>query len=293
MRTYAATVRGSRHLSPNLISVTLDVPPDYPTTDVPDEYVRLLIPPTGQVLVLPDIDDDWTVRQPEGSVAPDARVYTVSDHRVVDGQVRIDLDVALHDSGLGSAWASGCRPGDQVGLIDPQGLYAAAPDTAWQLLVCDLPGLPALARILRGLVDGQRAEVVVVVTDAADEQPLPSGADVDVTWVVVDREVEIGDAVVAAVRERELPDDDRYVWVASEARATRAVRKYLRRELGWPQRDFSTCGYWQIDAERWNARYAEVADEVIAAADRERARVGDDDGAYLDALEEIYDRAGL
>ena len=84
------------------------------------------------------------------------------------------------------------------------------------------------------------------------------------------------------------------MWLAGEARASRAVRRRLRRELGWPQSDFYTCGYWQIDAEKWNARYEEVADQVIAeAAARPQARAGDDEGAYLDELEDIYEKAGL
>ena len=88
-------------------------------------------------------------------------------------------------------------------------------------------------------------------------------------------------------------DGSRYVWLAGEARASRAVRRHLRRELGWPQSDFYTCGYWQIDAERWNRRYEEVADEVAAEAERVRAQVGDDEGAFLDALDDIYENAGL
>jgi hypothetical protein len=83
------------------------------------------------------------------------------------------------------------------------------------------------------------------------------------------------------------------VWLAGEARASRAVRRHLRRELGWPQRDFYTCGYWQVDAETWNARYEQVADQVIAEAQEAQARAGDDEGAYLDALDDIYDKAGL
>ena len=61
----------------------------------------------------------------------------------------------------------------------------------------------------------------------------------------------------------------------------------------WPQSDFYTCGYWQVDAENWNARYEEVADKVIAEAHEAEARAGDDEGAYLDALDDIYDKAGL
>lgn len=294
VRTHAATVLGRRALSSHLVSITLGVPDDYESTGIPDEYVRVMIPPAGAELALPTIDDDWTVTYPEGAVEPAARVYTVSDHRVVEGSVQVDVDVALHDEGIGSDWARTCRPGDAVGITDPHGLYTAPLDTEWQLLVCDLTGVPAAGRILRGLEVGQRAEVVVVTTSADDEIPLPSPAEATVAWQVVDSDAEVIGALTAAVVERDLPaDGSRYVWLAGEASASRAVRRHLRRELGWPQSDFYACGYWQLDAERWNRRYEEVADQLTAEAERARAQVGDDEGAYLDALDDIYENAGL
>ena len=292
MQTYAATVIGRRQLSAHLVTVTLGDLGDFPTTGVPDEYVRLLIAAQGAELVLPEIDEaTWTITYPDGAAELTHRVYTISDHRVVDGEVQVDVDVALHERGVGSDWARDCVVGSRVGVLEPRGLYAAPDDVEWQLLVADITGVPALARILRGLQPGQRAEAVVVLTDADDEIPLPSAGDVTVQWQVVEHEADISDALTAVVVDRELPaDGSRYVWLAGEARASRAVRRHLRRELGWPQREFYTCGYWQVDAETWNARYEEVADRVIAEAERAQARVGDDEGAYL---EDIYDKAGL
>jgi NADPH-dependent ferric siderophore reductase len=293
VKTYAATVLGRRQLSAHLVTVTLGGLQDYPTTGIPDEYIRVLIPQVGTELVLPEIDDTFQVTYPEGAVEPDARVYTISDHRVVEGETRIDLDIAVHEEGAGSDWARTCAPGDRVGLIEPHGLYAAPAGVGWQLLVADVTGLPALARILRGLVPGQRAVAHVVITDPADEIPLPSAADVDVTWQVVGRDTDICEALADAVTSRELPASDRYVWLAGEARASRAARRHLRRGLGWPQSDFYTCGYWQIEAEKWNARYVEVQAEVIAQAEAVQQQLGDDEGAYLDALDDIYESVGL
>ncbi|MCL8249941.1 siderophore-interacting protein [Aeromicrobium fastidiosum] len=293
MKTYTATVLGSRQLSAHLATVTLGGLDDYPTTGIPDEYVRVLIPPVGSALALPQIDEAWNISYAEGAVEPDFRVYTISDHRVVDGRVQIDLDIALHDQGVGSDWVRRCRPGDEVGLIEPHGLYAAPSDVAWQLLVADITGLPALARILRGLSPQQKAVVHVVLTDAGDEIALPSPADVDVTWQVVAKETDICETLAEAVTSRDLPDSDRYVWLAGEARASRAVRRHLRRELKWPQADFYTCGYWQIEAEKWNARYEEVAEVVQKKSAEVQREVGDDQGAYLDALDDIYESVGL
>lgn len=293
MKTYAATVIGRRRLSAHLVTVTLGGLVDFPTTGIPDEYLRVMIPPAGAELVLPEIDESWKVTYPDGTVPPDHRVYTVSDHRVVDGETRIDLDIALHDEGVGSDWARRCEPGDRVGLVEPHGLYAAPDGVGWQLLVADITGVPAAARILRGLEAGQKAEVVIVLTDSGDEIALPSAADVDVTWQVVAQETDICDGLADAVTSRRLPDSDRYVWLAGEARASRAVRRHLRRELGWPQSDFYTCGYWQIEAEKWNARYEQVEAEVLAKAEEVQKTVGGDEGAYLDALDDIYESVGL
>ena len=294
VRTFDAEVLGTTRLSAHLVTVTLGGELDgYATTGIPDEYVRLMIPPAGASLQLPVIDENWKITYPDDAPELAYRVYTVSDHRIVEGQTQLDLDIALHDEGIGSDWARDCKPGDRVGIIEPHGLYAAPAGVGWQLLVADITGVPAVARILRGLDPGQRVEVVIVLTDPADEIALPSAADVSITWQIVAKDTDIADALAEAVTSRELPAEDRYVWLAGEARASRAVRRHLRRELGWPQADFYTCGYWQVDAEKWNARYDEVADEVIAKAAEVQKKVGEDEGAYLDALDDIYESVGL
>ena len=175
---------------------------------------------------------------------------------------RIDLDIALHDEGLGSDWARTCQPGDRVGLIEPHGLYAAPAGVGWQLLVADITGVPGRGPDPARARAGPEGRGRHRADRPADEIPLPSPADVDVTWQVVAKDTDICDALAEAVTSRDLPAEDRYVWLAGEARASRAVRRHLRRELGWPQADFYTCGYWQIEAEKWNARYEQVADEV-------------------------------
>lgn len=267
MKRYPATVLGRRSLSPHLVRVTLGGLDGFVSTGVPDEYVQVLLPIAG-----------------EGSTG---RIYTVADHR--PGQ--LDLDIALHDSGVGSTWAMSCHPGDSVEVTEPHGLYAAPAGVPNQLLVADITGLPAVARILRGLVAGQRAEVVIVVTDRADELLLPSEGIVEVSWRIVADATGIAEALVTAVTSRDLTN--RYVWMAGEASASRAVRRHLRRELGWPQADFTTCGYWQVDAAAKSRRYAEVADVVTHQAAAARQQFRDDEGAYLDALDEIFTNLGL
>ncbi len=293
MNSYRAAVRGRRQLTPHLVTITLGGLDGWTSTGIPDEYVRVFLPLPGHDLVLPIMGGRRGWSFPDGVTPPEPRVYTISDHRIVDGDVQIDLDIAVHDTGLGSDWARTCAVGDEVAVIDPHGLYKPPAGVGWQLLVCDITGVPALARILREVEPGRRVEAHVVLTDPADEIPLPTAADLRATWEVVADERAVGDALVAAVDARELPADDRYVWLAGEAAASRAVRKRLRRELGWPQSDFYTCGYWQFDAEVWNARYAAVQEAVTAEAIEAYERAAGDEGRYLDDLEDIYERAGL
>lgn len=269
MRTYTATVLSRRKLSAHLVRVTLDVLDGFVSSGVPDEYVQVFIPVAG--------------------AEPTGRIYTVADHR--DGE--IDLDIALHDSSVGTRWATSARPGDSIGLTEPHGLYAAPAGVGRQLLVADITGLPSAARILRELGAGQRAEVVIVLTDPGDEIALPSAGTIDVTWEVVASVGGIAAALTAAVVSRQLPETDRYVWLAGEASASRAVRRHLRRELGWPQSDFTTCGYWQVDAAAKSRRYVEVADTVTEQAAAAREQYADDEGAYLDALDDIFENLGL
>lgn len=271
---WTATVRGRRWRTPHVVSVTLVLEGSYPTTGIPDEYLRLDLTPH------------------EADAAPVQRVYTIADHRIIDGRVEIDFDIALHDrEGPGSAWAISCRPGDQVAVTAPHGLFVPPPDTVRHHLVADLTGVPAVGRILRQATPEQHFDVTIVVQDPADVPVLPSAAEVDLKVEVVSEVAALSTALESAAMAA--PTDDRYLWVAGEARATRAVRKHLRRTLRRPQATFYACGYWQLDAERWQARFAKVADEVVARALEAEARTGDDHGAYLDALEDIYEAAGL
>ena len=59
------------------------------------------------------------------------------------------------------------------------------------------------------------------------------------------------------VRHATFPDGPGYVWVAGEARPTRAVRRYLRHVLGWPSDAYKVVGYWTENSEQWMQRYGE------------------------------------
>ena len=228
VKTYTATVLGTRQLSAHLVTVTLGAS-RLSATGVPDEYVRVLIPPVGAELALPEIDEKWTITYPEGRRR--ARLPGLHDLRP-PGRRGPDPDRPRHRAarrGHRLRLGPRCQPGDQVGLIEPHGLYAAPADVGWQLLVADITGLPAAARILRGLFAGSSG-VVIVLTDPATR----SRCRAPPTSTSRGRSSE-GHRHLRGPRRPSrratCPPSDRYVWLAGEARASRAVRRHLRREL--------------------------------------------------------------
>ena len=107
-------------------------------------------------------------------------------------------------------------------------------------------------------------------------------------------ETDVCEALSAAVVERDLPTDgSRYGWArrggAGQPRGAPSPAPRARVAAERLLHLRATAGH----AEKWNARYEEVADQVIAEAHEAEARSGGDEGAYLDALDDIYDKAGL
>src|SRR5690625_5794516 len=65
------------------------------------------------------------------------RVYTVSDYRIVNGHVVIDVDIVVHEHGLAAAWAKNCLPGDRVRIMERSEEHTSELQSRGQL-VCRL-----------------------------------------------------------------------------------------------------------------------------------------------------------
>lgn len=252
MQVFRAVVVRTEDLSPGLRRIVLGGPglAGFATTGCGDEYLRVLLPAEGaREPVLPVIADgvlDY------GSVDLDLlRTYTVRAFDPVAGEVT--LDFVLHDHGVATTWARGAEPGDVVGLNTPTAMYEPPEDLAWQVLVADAAGLPALCRILEQTAPQVRNRVVVEVPDVSHRITLPDHPRAEVTWIdSTDGRSRLEEAV------RSLPaptEAGGYLWVAGESRVLRGVRKYLRRELGLPATRYKAVGYWIENGEAWRAGY--------------------------------------
>ena len=152
-----ARVLERRVLSDHLVRLRLGLT-GWTSSGVPDEWVALTVPGQFQTRY-------YTVR----SATPD----------------EIVLDVVVHAEGLVTGWASGDCVGDEVGISVPKGSFTLPGDARWLLLVADLTGLPALARIHEwvaanapGLVSTSYVEAPEGTAEAYPDLPEPGPLDI-------------------------------------------------------------------------------------------------------------------
>jgi NADPH-dependent ferric siderophore reductase len=287
-----ATVIETIQLTPRLrrIRLQVDDPELLEVKPGGDSAVGVYFPivgPDGQRTAPPTVTGADGSRYVDPESGSEGRNYTVRAH---DGD-RIDLDVILHARGPGTAWASSTRPGDRVGLDHARSWYRPEPTTEWQLLVTDLSGLPAAARIVTELPGGVPVTVVVEVADPEDLEYLRPHPDVTVVSSVGTGNGHAPSRLAQLVRELVLPEGRGYCWFAAEAAESRAVRKHFRGN-GWTIEQLDVTGYWRFDSETWDAKFALVQDDVVAVweralADGKGERVADEE------FDEALERAGL
>jgi NADPH-dependent ferric siderophore reductase len=262
-----ATVIEAKLLNPRLRRITLQVeqPEVLAVKQAGDSAVGVYFPdPDGE-------GRNYSVRYSEGD--------------------RLVIDVVLHARGLATTWAAGAGPGDRVGLDHARSWYRPEPGTDWQLLVADLSGLPATARIIESLSGGMPVTAIVEVVDEEDLAYLPTHPGVTVIPSVGTGNGHAASELARMVREYDMPAGRGYCWFAGEAAESRAVRKYLR-SAGWTIDQLDVTGYWRFDSETWEAKFALVSDDVVAVWERAVAD-GKGERAADEEYDEALERAGL
>jgi NADPH-dependent ferric siderophore reductase len=209
----------------------------------PDQQLKLMFPPPGRPVRLPEADGD-VMRWYQAYLAipederPVMRSYTVRDRRRALAEIGVDF--VLHGDAAGPAtnWARTAAPGDVLGRYGPDAAYRRplpAADTV--LLAGDETAIPAVWSLLSEM---DSAVVFLEVPDVAEEQPLPG----DVRWLHRDGAPH-GTKLLEAVREAKLGDGSVSAWLAGEAGTVRALRRHLVDERGLGKRDIEFTGYWR------------------------------------------------
>ena len=217
-----------------------------------DHYVKLLFPRADVDYPVP-FDLEAIRRDLPPEQWPRLRAYTV---RAFDPDaLELTIDVVHHgDEGLAGPWAAGARPGDPVMFLRPGGGFAPNPDADWHLLVGDESALPAIAATLERLPVGATARVFLEVAGPDEEQKLTTEADAEIVWLHRNGAT-VGKALVAAVREADLPTGTPHAFVHGEATFVKELRHLLRVERGLSRDQLSISGYWRLgaDDEGWRA----------------------------------------
>lgn len=196
------------------------------------------------------------------SDSPSGRTYTV---RYCDpARYEITVDFVLHGDGSGTNWVRRAAPADNVTLAYPGSWYRPRPDSDSQVLVADLAGFPALARIIESLPPDADAVAVVEVLDESDLDYLPHRPEIEVVASVGTGNGVTDSVLSHLVTTQCAPSRQHYCWYGGEASTARTVRKYLRRELRWGVDQFDVVGYWRLDSEAWDRQYAAVGGQLFA-----------------------------
>ncbi len=216
---FDALVRERTVLGEHLVRLVLEVPEGYSSTGVPDEWLALTVPGQYQT-----------------------RYYTVRS--LVEGL--LTLDVVVHEHGLVTQWAQTDCVGDRVGLGAAKGSFELPADAGWLVLVGDLTGLPAVARIAES-VDSVPVQIHLEVPDG----PMPDYVAMPATWY----DAPSGTSTLAeTVRAISWPPGPGYFWMAGESAQMRDIRRHVRHDLGWDTKHYDVMGYWSGSRGRQTRR---------------------------------------
>lgn len=181
---------------------------------------------------------------------PPKRLMRTYTPRRYDREAReLDVDFVIHGEGPASNWASQAAPGQRLMIGGPGRNYVVDEAADWFVLAGDDTALPAIATILEVLPSRAQAQVFVEVIDRAEEQPLASKAQVEVTWLHRGTDPgRAGELLEKALKELDLPAGDGRIYIACEAGAMRRIRKYLLLEKRFERTKMTTRGYWRLGA---------------------------------------------
>jgi len=235
----------SQWLTPRMVRVTLgsEALAGF-RSDAADDGARLFFPPDPlDASWAPSVDGTSLVFPGE---RPPGREYTPRRYDPAAGE--LDFDFVVHGDGDGPAafWAHNAVEGHYLGLSGPRRSRVVAGAVEWYMLAGDETGLPSIGRRLEGLAAGTPVFAVLEVADASEEQPLPSAADLHLTWLHRD-DVAPDDTgqLARTLAQLTLPDGPGFAWAAGEASAMRVVRRHWLRERGLPDTRMRVTGYWK------------------------------------------------
>jgi ferric-chelate reductase (NADPH) len=198
-------------------------------------HFRLLFPPESLVGQWPVVSESGRVEWPGGINQWHRPVYTT--RRIDLEKGTLDFDVFVHEGGRVTDWCKTLQPGMDAAIMGPGGEWL--PDARWIALFGDETALPAIARILESLSEETSGVATIVVSDALDMQRLNTTSGVVVRWLVRGD----GISLLDEMKKLEIPDGDRFVWIASERSEVNQARDMLA-DRGLQKVEMRVASYW-------------------------------------------------
>lgn len=204
----------------------------------PASYIKLIFPEPGQT--------EPTRPLPDGPRAVSMRTYTPLAVR--PEALEVDVDFVLHGEGPASSWAAQASVGQVLFLMGPGPGYTLDTAAAQHLLIADDSALPAVETILATLPATARSQVLLEVISHAEQRPLHSAAQLDVSWLARGTDHRAaGEPLVKALRGLPPIAAEARIYLACEAAAMRRIRQLLVDELGVSRNQIVGRGYWKLD----------------------------------------------
>ncbi|MGQ0803651.1 MAG: siderophore-interacting protein [Actinomycetota bacterium] len=236
------TVGGVEQVTPRLVRVALTGPElDGLTVDQPAASVRLLLPSPGSgELIMPN----WNGNEFLLADGQRPTIRTFTPLRVEPKAQTLDVEIVVHGGGAASEWAQAASAGDAAAVSGPGRGYQVDEGAPACLLAGDETAIPAIGQLLEVLPAEAAVQVYVEIADPSARLAFPEHPQATVDWHELPDGAPPGDAVVAAVRAADIPDDAR-VWAAGEAAAVQRIRRHLFEERGLPRAQATVRGYWK------------------------------------------------
>ncbi|WP_158892826.1 siderophore-interacting protein [Amycolatopsis anabasis] len=254
MSVIRLTVLRTEQLTPHMIRIIAggDGLAAFTPNEFTDAYVKVVFKEPG--VEYPEPLDLHAVRaQLPPEHQPKLRTYTVRYFDQAAGELAFDF-VVHGDEGIAGPWAKAAKPGDELLFVGPGGAYAPGAEADWHLLVGDESALPAIGAALEAIPAGVPVRAFILVSDAAEEQGLPTKGDAQIHWL----HRSAGDDLVRAVRGLDFPAGVVQAFVHGEAGFVRELRRHLLDERGVRKDLLSISGYWRLgkNDEEWRAEKA-------------------------------------
>ena len=233
-------------LTPRMLRITLGGPQHVGfESHIADEHVKLLFPdPPTDHSRIPTPNGD-KLNWPRPIVT--SRDYTVRRYDPTLGEV--DIDVVVHDGGVGSTWAATAPIGSTIWVAGPPRGIRIPDEFTWQAYLGDETALPAIARRLAELPPETQGVALIEVMDHTEQQVLEAPEGIEISWLSRQGRPAGTTTILADAAARlQIPQGGgAYVWFGGESSTIKPLRALIK-QAGLGRGEYDLTGYWKRGA---------------------------------------------